>query len=132
MTREDIYDNPPVEVIRGQILGKANNYQVVPGGRMIKSERLRRYEDSFLRQCVKYKGMRIGTRFQLKAKVYHGSSVYDLDNSLKTLLDCLEYAGAITNDNLCYSIVAEKLIDRSNPRVEFSIQAQRPQPTLFG
>ena len=46
---------------------------------------------------------------------------YDLDNALKTICDCLQYVGAITDDNLCSKIVAEKSIDRRNPRVEFFI-----------
>jgi Holliday junction resolvase RusA-like endonuclease len=45
----------------------------------------------------------------------------DLDNALKCLLDCLQYAKAIKNDNKCVRIVAEKFIDKLNPRVEFKI-----------
>lgn len=134
-SQPDIYTDPPVEIIHGQIVAKANNYQAVPDGaggrRIIKSERVRAYERLFLSQCKQYAGAMINRPFELIAAVYYRNSVYDIDNSLKTLLDCLQYAKAITNDNLCTRIVADKLVDPSNPRVEFSIIAEPPQPTLF-
>jgi Holliday junction resolvase RusA-like endonuclease len=45
----------------------------------------------------------------------------DIDNSLKVQLDCLQKCKAIKNDNLCVKIVAEKFVDKENPRVEFKI-----------
>ena len=45
----------------------------------------------------------------------------DLDNSLKCLLDCLQYSKTIKNDNRCVKIVAEKFIDKESPRVEFKL-----------
>lgn len=45
----------------------------------------------------------------------------DIDNSLKIQLDALQHAKAIKNDNLCVKVVAEKFIDKVNPRVEFKI-----------
>jgi Holliday junction resolvase RusA-like endonuclease len=45
----------------------------------------------------------------------------DLDNHCKVVLDCLQKAGAIVNDNKCVKIVAEKFIDKVNPRIEFKI-----------
>ncbi len=47
---------------------------------------------------------------------------YDLDNSLKTLLDCLQQVGAIADDKDCMRIVAEKHIDKDRPRVIFGIE----------
>lgn len=127
---------PEVEVIHGQIVAKANNYQAVPDGaggrRMIKNSKVRAYEQSFIRQCRIYAGRMIDWPFELIATVYYRHNKYDLDNSLKTLLDCLQYAGAITNDNLCRRIVADKCIDPYHPRVEFSIIPEPEHPSLFG
>ncbi len=126
----------PVEVIDGQIVAKANNYQAVPdkatgGRRMIKSDKVRAYEKSFVAQCKKYAGMMIDRPFELVATIFYKSQVYDLDNSLKTLLDCLQYVKAITDDNLCVRITADKRIDPYRPRVEFALVTTPPQPTLF-
>jgi len=37
------------------------------------------------------------------------------------VLDCLQKAGAIKNDNRCLEIIAKKHLDKDNPRVKFSI-----------
>ena len=126
----------PIETIRGQIISKPNNYLLVPGPagnerRMIKSDKLRAYEASFVAQCRIYAGRMISQPFELLTTIYYRTAQSDLDNSLKTLLDCLQYVGAIENDALCIRITAEKRIDRSNPRVEFAILAQDPPPRLF-
>ena len=94
-----------VEVIHGQIIAKANHYQAVPGKfgqkRIIKDEIIRAYERSFMEQCKVYRNRRISSRFRLFVRVWHSSERFDLDNSLKTLLDCLQMAGAIADDKLC-------------------------------
>lgn len=122
-----------IETIYGQIVAKANNYLAVPDGhggrRIIKDKAIRDYERAFIQQCRIYKGRGIDTDFTLHVKVYESSMAYDLDNSLKTLLDCLQYVGAIKDDNLCTRIVAEKHIDRRRPRVEYAIQTA--QTSLF-
>ena len=113
------------EIIHGQIVAKANHYQAVPGKagerRIIKDEVIRAYERSFMEQCTKYRNRRISSRFRLFVRVWHSSVRFDLDNSLKTLLDCLQMAGAITDDKLCFQIEAEKRIDKYHPRIEFAI-----------
>ncbi len=43
-------------------------------------------------------------------------------DTLKCLLDCLQMTGTIKNDNRCVKIVAEKFIDKANPRIEFEIE----------
>lgn len=123
----------PIETIYGQIIGKANNYQIDTRhyARIIKSDKVRAYEREFIRQCTIYKGMQINRPFELIVAVYYRHNNFDLDNSLKTLLDCLQYVGAITNDNLCRRIVADKMLDNTRPRVEFSIIAEPEPPTLF-
>lgn len=126
----------PIETIRGQIIAKANNYLAVPdkttgGRRIIKNDKVRAYERSFANQCRIYAGQKINRPFGLVVAIYYQRNVYDLDNSLKTLLDCLQYVGAITDDKLCTRIVADKLVDPYNPRVEFSIIADPEPPNLF-
>lgn len=123
------------EVIEGQVVAKANHYMAVPGKggekRIIKDGRIRRYEESFTKQCTIYKGRNIAGAFRLFVKVFHRAEKYDLDNSLKTILDCLQYVRAIADDSLCYSIQAEKRIDSVRPRVEFAIEEICPQGNLF-
>ena len=53
--------------------------------------------------------------------MYFQSNQPDLDNSLKGLLDCLQTCKAIANDRYCVKIVANKFIDKQNPRIEFTI-----------
>lgn len=124
-----------METIHGQIIAKANHYQAVPGKdgtkRIIKDDKIRAYERSFMAQCTKYRNRRISSRFRLFVRVWHSSERFDLDNSLKTLLDCLQMAGAITNDKLCYQIEAEKKIDKYHPRVEFALLEVNAQKKLF-
>lgn len=124
-----------VEVIHGQIIAKANHYQAVPGKggtkRIIKDEKIRTYEKSFIQQCTKHKDKRISSRFRLFVRVYHSSVRFDLDNSLKTLLDCLQMVGAIEDDKLCFQIEAEKYIDKYHPRIEFAILEVNEQKNIF-
>ena len=124
-----------IETIYGQIIAKANHYRAVSSkgneGRIIKDESIRRYEKSFMNQCKKYRGKRIAGRFKLFVRVFHRHNKFDLDNSLKTLLDCLQMVDAIANDNLCYQIEAEKRIDKYKPRVEFAILEVNEQKELF-
>lgn len=114
------------ETIHGQIVSKANNYLAVPdkngGRRIIKNDRIREYERSFREQCRLYRNKAIRGAFTLYARVYHSSGRYDLDNALKTLLDCLQDVGAIMDDKDCIKIVAEKHIDKHRPRVTFAIE----------
>ncbi len=65
-----------VEVITGQIVAKANNYQSVPdkatgGRRIIKNSRVRTYERNFLKQCRVYAGRMINRPFELIVTVYY-------------------------------------------------------------
>lgn len=119
------------ETIRGQVPSKANLYLAVPdsagGRRIIKDERVRDYERSFAQQCQIYKDRHISRPFNLHAVVYESTWSYDIDNSLKTVLDCMQYVGAISNDNLCISISARKVIDPNNPRVMYAIEETEPR-----
>lgn len=97
------------------------------GRRIIKNDNIRAYEQSFNDQCQIYRNKGVNKPFRLHATVYESSAAYDLDNSLKTILDCLQYVGAITNDNLCVGILATKRIDRGCPRVEYGIEELEPK-----
>lgn len=136
MRDESFFDNAPWETIHGQIIGKANNYQAVPDGcrrsRIIKNDRIRAYERHFREQCRIYAGAMVDRPFEVVVIVYTKSWSFDLDNSLKTLLDCMQDAGVITDDKNCIRIVADKVLDPYNPRIEFCVLPQPPQPSLFG
>ncbi len=123
------------ETIFGQVVSKANNYQVgnnKHGNRyIIKSPEIRAYERSFSQQCKIYRDRFINGRFTLFIAVYESSLRFDLDNALKTILDCLQSVNAITNDNLCVKIVAEKRLDKNNPRVVYAIQEHEPKLSLL-
>lgn len=58
-------------------------------------------------------------------------SIVRLDNSLKTLLDCLQMVSAITDDKLCFQIEAEKKIDKYHPRIEFALLEVNEQKNIF-
>ncbi len=95
--------------------------------RIIKDGILRAYERSFCSQCTIYRNRGINAPFRLLIDVYHSSNRFDLDNSLKTVLDLLQDVGAITNDNLCMGIEATKHVDKNNPRVVFGIEELEPR-----
>lgn len=113
------------EIILGEVVAKANHYQVVPDGhsghRIIKDNAIREYEATFADQCRVYRDRRMNVRFELVVDIWYKSAKFDLDNSIKTLLDCLQYANAITNDSLCFKITANKHLSFSCPKMVFSL-----------
>lgn len=112
------------QTIIGHIPSKANNYKIIyKGGHpsIGKSDSVTKYEQIFFLQVGKYRNLMIGGFFELYVRVYFETSSPDLDNCLKALLDCLQYTKTIKNDNKCVKIVAEKFIDKLNPRIEFRI-----------
>ena len=112
------------QTVFGHIPSKANNYKVIyKGGHpsIGKSASVTLYEQSFFLQVGKYRNLMICGFFELYVRVYFETSSPDLDNGLKALLDCLQYTKTIKNDNKCVKIVAEKFIDKNNPRIEFRI-----------
>lgn len=99
------------------------------GKRIIKNEALRQYERSFCQQCVAYRDRYISRPFEIYITVYESSWMYDVDNAVKTIMDCIQYCRCIKDDNLCVHLEAEKKIDKLHPRVEFYIVEK--EPTLF-
>jgi Holliday junction resolvase RusA-like endonuclease len=70
---------------------------------------------------LNYKYELIESNFKFIIDVYYNSRRPDLDNSLKVVLDCLQKANFIKNDNKCLEIIARKYLDKEKPRIEFDI-----------
>ena len=105
---------------------------------MAKTSAMKEFEKKFYLQCGTYRNRNIQGFFELYADVYFQSNQPDLDNSLKGLLDCLQGCNAIKNDRNCVKIVANKFIDKLNPRIEFTLvevkgveEKNSNYPTLF-
>lgn len=130
--RQIIYSQPP---------SKSNQYRIVTvrgHGTLAKTKALKEYEKKFFLQCGFYRNKNISGFFELYVDVYFHSNQPDLDNAMKCLLDCLQMCNAIKNDRQCVKIVANKFIDKVNPRLEFTIvevggveERNSKQPTLF-
>lgn len=128
-----IYANPP---------SKSNQYKIVTiggHGSLAKTAAMKDFEKKFYLQCGAYRNRNIKGFFELYADVYFQSNQPDLDNSLKGLLDCLQGCCAIKNDRNCVKIVANKFIDKVNPRIEFTLvevggiaEKNSQEPQLFG
>ena len=113
------------QTIYGNCPSKSNCYKVVTingHSSLSKTKALKAYEETFFIQCDKYRNANISTYFELYIRVYYPSQRSDLDNSLKVVLDCLQRVEAITNDNKCVKIVADKFLDKERPRIEFEIR----------
>lgn len=119
------------QVIHGNIPSKSNCYKIITfkskdpsksHASLAKTKALTQYEKDFYIQCSKYRNAAIDEYFTLEVDVYYPSQRSDLDNCLKVLLDCLQKVNAITNDNKCVRIVANKFLDAKNPRIEFVIK----------
>lgn len=116
-----IYDK---QIIRGQTPSKSNQYRIITlhgHGSLCKTKQTKAYEESFFMQCG-LRGAMIDRRFKLDIDVYFASDRPDLDNALKVTLDCLQACKVIRNDRDCAEIHARKLIDKDNPRIEFTIE----------
>lgn len=114
------------QVIHGLPPSKSNAYRIITirgHGSLAKTPATHAYETNFFMQCG-MRGLNISKRFKLTMDVYFSSDRPDLDNSCKVVLDCLQQCKAIKNDRLCAEIHARKLIDKSDPRIEFTIEEQ--------
>ena len=112
------------QTILGQPPSKSNSYQIITiagHSSLGKTPAMKRYEQSFFLQCGQYRNKNIDTFFELYVDVFFQSNRPDLDNALKVVLDCLQSCKAIKNDRLCVKIIAQKFIDKTNPRIEFDI-----------
>jgi Holliday junction resolvase RusA-like endonuclease len=111
-------------IITGNTPSKSNCYKVIRLGNRCglgKQKKPYDYEKSFLYQMLQYDYEIIEGNFKFIIDVFYDSRRPDLDNSLKVVLDCLQKAKAIKNDNKCLEINAYKHLDKLKPRIEFSI-----------
>lgn len=112
--------------IYGNTPSKSNCYRIIKKGghaSLAKTDALRAYEKYFYIQVpAELRGRLIDGFFEFYIDVYYPSNRSDLDNSLKVVLDCLQSAKVIVNDNRCTKIVAQKFIDKKEPRIEFEIK----------
>ena len=113
---------------KGKVLGtppsKSNAYRIITiGGHasLAKSKAMQVYEESFLWQVGGIRDAEVSVPFEFHVDVYFPSKRSDLDGMLKGVMDCLQKAKVIKNDNNCCLIHARKFIDKENPRVEFKI-----------
>lgn len=110
-------------VVYGSVPSKSNCYKIITiagHSSLAKTKAMKEFEQRFYLQCG-YRNRNIKGFFELYADVYFQSNQPDLDNSLKGLLDCLQGCKAIKNDRNCVKIVANKFIDKQNPRIEFTL-----------
>jgi Holliday junction resolvase RusA-like endonuclease len=113
-------------VIKGNVPSKSNCYKIIKLGNhasLAKTPNLKEFEKSFYMQLpAEWRNRNYEGLFEFEINVYYPSMRSDLDNSLKVILDCLQKTNTIANDNKCVRIVAQKFIDKDNPRCEFSIK----------
>ena len=113
--RQTIYGNPP---------SKSNSYRIITikgHGSLCKTKALTQYEKDFYIQCNHYRNKNIEGYFEFYIDVYYPNQRSDLDGVMKVVLDCLQKVNAIKNDNRAIKIVAQKFLDKLNPRIEFEI-----------
>ncbi|WP_424493916.1 RusA family crossover junction endodeoxyribonuclease [Salinimicrobium sp. GXAS 041] len=118
-------NQPELQVIYGSTPSKSNCYRIIKirgKSTLGKTEALKKYENDFYIQCNKYRDKMISGYFKFHMNVFYPSQRADLDNSLKVVLDCLQKAKAIKNDNKCTGLYVEKFLDKKNPRIEFRIE----------
>ena len=110
--------------IRGTVPSKSNSYRIIRvngHSELGKTDAMKRYEEAFMWQVGAIRGANIKGMFEFYIDVYYPSKRSDLDGCLKAVLDCLQKAKVITNDNNCCLIHARKFIDKDDPRIEFRI-----------
>ena len=111
-------------MITGTPVSKSNAYKIITiGGHasLTKTKAMKAYEESFLWQVGGIRDANIDVPFEFYLDVYFPSKRSDLDGCLKGILDCLQHAKVIKNDNNCCLIKARKFIDKDNPRIEFKL-----------
>lgn len=110
--------------ITGTPVSKSNSYRIITingHGSLTKTSAMKKYEETFLWQVGNIRDSEIDVPFEFYLDVYFPSKRSDLDGCFKCVLDCLQKAKVIKNDNNCCKIVARKFIDKENPRIEFRI-----------
>jgi Holliday junction resolvase RusA-like endonuclease len=112
------------QTIHGAAPSKPNCYRIITiggHGSLGKTAALKKYEQDFYLQVGAYRNLKLKDFFELHVRVFMPSLRQDLDNTLKIILDCLQKTQTIENDNRCVKIVAEKFVDKVDPRIEFRL-----------
>lgn len=130
----------PKVTIYGDVVSKANQYQIITingHASLKKSNAVKAFEQKFYLQNP-LRNVNISGFFELYLDVYFSSNRKDLDGAFKLVLDVLQSSGTIKNDRNCVKIVANKFIDKNNPRLEFTLvevdgieERNSKQPTIF-
>jgi Holliday junction resolvase RusA-like endonuclease len=110
--------------VQGTPVSKSNAYRIITingHSSLTKTSAMKKYEEAFLWQVGAIRDANIGVPFEFYLDVYFPSKRSDLDGCLKGILDCLQKAKVIKNDNNCCLIHARKFVDKDNPRIEFRI-----------
>lgn len=110
--------------VTGTPPSKSNAYRIINihgHASLTKTKAMHAYEERFLWQVGNIRDANISVPFEFYLDVYFPSKRSDLDGCFKGVLDCLQKAKVIKNDNNCCLIHARKFIDKENPRVEFKI-----------
>lgn len=109
--------------IYGDVVSKSNQYRIITiGGHasLKKSDAVKEFEKKFFLQNP-LRDANIDGFFELHLDAYFSSNRKDLDGAFKLVLDTLQASGTIKNDRNCVKIVANKFIDKLNPRIEFTL-----------
>lgn len=110
--------------VTGTPPSKSNSYRIITTNghsSLTKTKAMHAYEEAFLWQVGNVRDANISVPFEFYLDVYFPSKRSDLDGCFKCILDCLQKAKVIKNDNNCCLIHARKFIDKENPRIEFKL-----------
>ena len=131
----------PKVVIYGDVASKRNQYRIITingHASLKKSDAVKEFEKKFYLQNP-LRGAHIDGFFEMYLDAYFSSNRKDLDGAFKLILDVLQSSGTIKNDRNCVKIVANKFIDKLNPRIEFTLVEvggievrDSREPRLFG
>lgn len=99
-----------------QRLQMGNRVVMLPSRRAVEWQR-----DMVAQLQAKHQAPAIAGPVSLSLSFFRQKRVGDLDNFAKPVLDALQKAGVIANDNLVSELHMYRLYDRANPRTEIVI-----------
>lgn len=130
----------PKVTIYGDVVSKSNQYKIITingHASLKKSDAVKAFEQKFYLQNP-LRNINIEGFFEIYLDAYFSSNRKDLDGAFKLILDMLQSSKTIKNDRNCVKIVANKFIDKNNPRIEFTLvevakiqERNTKQPELF-
>lgn len=127
----EVKENHASFTVLGQPPSKSNCYKIIsfPGkngkahSSLAKTSTLNKYERDFFTQVPgNIREINLDSELDVELHCFFSSKRPDLDNAAKAILDCLQKAKVIKNDNLVYKLLMTKSIDKLNPRVEIVIR----------